>query len=131
MRLEKGYRAWGRELGPDVTPAEAGLRFTCRKDGSFRGAQAAAATSGRRVVSIVLDDPDARLWGGELLLADGVPTGHVTSAAYGPTLGRAVALGFVGDHTVGTVQVEVGGALYSAQIGVKAPYDPTSSRVKA
>jgi hypothetical protein len=29
------------------------------------------------------------------------------------------------------VRVEAGGALYSAQVGVRAPYDPTSSRVKA
>ncbi|MEV7908342.1 aminomethyltransferase family protein, partial [Streptomyces anulatus] len=139
MRLEKGYRAWGRELGPDVTPAEAGLTFTCRADGSFRGAAAALDTPARRVVSIVVDDPGVRLWGGERLLADGVPTGYVTSAAYGPTLGRAVALGFAGDGVVDaagrlardTVQVEVGDSLYSAQVGVKAPYDPTSSRVKA
>ncbi|MEV7011302.1 FAD-dependent oxidoreductase [Streptosporangium sp. NPDC051022] len=139
MRLEKGYRSWGRELGPDVTPAEAGLRSACRRDASFRGAGAAFGTPARRVVSIVLDDPAARLWGGETLLAGGVAVGHVTSAAHGPTLGRAVALGLVaapavdaaGNLVTDTVQVEVGDSLYSAEVGVKAPYDPTSSRVKA
>jgi len=29
LRLEKGYRAFGRELGPDTSPVEAGLSFTC------------------------------------------------------------------------------------------------------
>ena len=30
MRLEKGYRAFGRELTPDYGPIEAGLMFTCK-----------------------------------------------------------------------------------------------------
>ncbi|MFI6601586.1 FAD-dependent oxidoreductase [Nonomuraea sp. NPDC050536] len=131
MRIEKGYRAWSRELGPEVTPAEAGLRFTCRKSGGFRGADKALEPPSRRVVSIVLDDPDAHLWGGESLLADGAPVGYVTSAAYSPTLGRAVALGFVSDVSLGKCDVDVAGELYSAQISLKAPYDPTSARVKA
>ena len=29
LRLDKGYRAFGPELGPDRTPVEAGLTFTC------------------------------------------------------------------------------------------------------
>lgn len=131
MRIEKGYRAWSRELGPEVTPAEAGLRFTCKKEIPFRGQDKALETPARRVVSIVLDDPDVQLWGGESLLADGVPVGYVTSAAYSPTLGRAAALGFVADPAIGKLLVDVAGDLYSAQISLKAPYDPTSARVKA
>ena len=30
LRLEKGYRAFGRELTPDYNPVEAGLLFTCK-----------------------------------------------------------------------------------------------------
>ena len=30
MRLEKGYRAFGRELTPDYNPVEAGLTFACK-----------------------------------------------------------------------------------------------------
>ena len=29
LRLEKGYRAFGRELTPDYNPVEAGLLFAC------------------------------------------------------------------------------------------------------
>jgi 4-methylaminobutanoate oxidase (formaldehyde-forming) len=32
LRIEKGYRAWGRELTPHDTPLEAGLGFTVRLD---------------------------------------------------------------------------------------------------
>ncbi|NUR88797.1 MAG: aminomethyl transferase family protein [Nonomuraea sp.] len=105
MRIEKGYRAWG--------------------------ARHALETPSRKVVSIVLDDPAAHLWGGESLLAEGVPVGHVTSAAHSPTLGRAVALGLVAATAPDKVEVDVAGDLYSAQISPKAPYDPTSARVKS
>ena len=32
LRLEKGYRAWGRELSPDINPYEAGLGFAVKLD---------------------------------------------------------------------------------------------------
>src|SRR5690606_34632977 len=39
LRVEKGYRAWSRELTPDVTPFEAGLGFAVALDkpGGFSG----------------------------------------------------------------------------------------------
>ena len=42
LRLEKGYRAFGRELTPDYDPVEAGLLFTCklRTDIAFLGREA-------------------------------------------------------------------------------------------
>ena len=30
LRLEKGYRAWGSDIGPDHTPVEAGLGWACK-----------------------------------------------------------------------------------------------------
>src|SRR5262249_56063273 len=46
MRLEKGYRAYGRELTPDYGPVEAGLGFACklRTDISFLGREAGEKT---------------------------------------------------------------------------------------
>ena len=101
LRLEKGYRAWGRELSPDITPYEAGLGFAVALDkpGGFRGQAKLAALKGqvpsRRVASLVVDAPHTNLWGGELILRDGAPAGFVTSAAFGHTIGRPVALGIV------------------------------------
>ena len=37
MRLEKGCRAWSRELTPDYTPVEAGLVFACKLNTGTRG----------------------------------------------------------------------------------------------
>ena len=63
LRLEKGYRAFGRELTPDHSPVEAGLLFACklRTDVDFLGRAAveAARAAGprRRLVSVVLGTP--------------------------------------------------------------------------
>ncbi len=77
MRLEKGYRAFGRELTPEYNPVEAGLLFACKLRTSvpFLGREAVekARAEGpwRRLVSVVVDtglargdDPPLRFPGG-------------------------------------------------------------------
>ena len=106
MRLEKGYRAFARELTTETGPVAAGLTFACklRSDVDFLGRSAVEAARlsppARRVVSLVVDDPAAYLWGGELVLRDGEPAGQVTSAAWGATVGASVGLALVGDRRV-------------------------------
>ena len=101
MRLEKGYRAWGRELTPDDTPFQAGLGWAVKLDkpGGFIGhkalLEAKAKPLTRRLVSVVLEDREPLLWGGEALLRDGKPVGDLTSAGYGHTVGASVGLGYV------------------------------------
>ena len=100
LRIEKGYRAWGRELTPDDTPLQAGLGFTVRLDKpGFIGrdallAQRAQGVS-RRLLLFALDDPEAVAWGDEPIYRDAEVVGTLTSAAHGHTLGRAVAMGYV------------------------------------
>jgi 4-methylaminobutanoate oxidase (formaldehyde-forming) len=147
LRLEKAYRAFGRELTPDYNPVEAGLTFACKlgTGTGFLGREAVekAKSAGprRRLVSVVLDDPAVMMWGGELLLRDGEPAGQLTSAAYGETLGAAVGLAYLrdpgGDPVTGEFvrsgryEVNVGGQLTSAVVGLRAPYDPAGHKVKA
>ena len=105
LRLEKGFRAFGRELTPDYTPLEAGLVFATALSGEkdFLGRAALAERRERlrergprrRLVSFVVGDPDAMLWGGELVLRRGEPVGQVTSAAYGATVGASVGLAYL------------------------------------
>jgi 4-methylaminobutanoate oxidase (formaldehyde-forming) len=146
LRLEKGYRAWGRELSPDITPYEAGLGFAVALDkpGGFKGSAKLAALKGqvpsRRVVSLVVDAPHTNLWGGELILRDGAPAGFVTSAAFGHTIGRPVALGIVNAGNApltkewldaGRWEIDLAGDRHMASVSLKAPYDPASLRVKS
>ncbi|MFN9573452.1 MAG: FAD-dependent oxidoreductase [Betaproteobacteria bacterium] len=144
LRLEKGYRAWGRELSPDINPIEAGLGFALRKsDAPYRGREAVlrarAAGVQRRVVSLVVDAPHTNLWGNELILRDGQPVGFVTSAAFGHTVGQPVALGLItrtdglADAAwieAGRYEVDLAGERYAAAVSLRAPHDPTGAKVR-
>ena len=148
LRLEKGYRAFGRELTPDYNPVEAGLLFACKlkTDIGFLGRDAVekarAARPKQRLVSVILDDPAVMMWGGELLLRDGAAAGLVTSAAWGATLGASVGLAYVrrtgaadGDVVTpdyvrsGRYQVNVGGQICDARVSLRPLYDPDGEKV--
>ena len=146
MRLEKGYRAWGRELTPDDTPWQAGLGWAVKLDkpGGFIGrealVEARAKPLSRRLVSVVLEDREPLLWGGEALLRDGRPVGDLTSAAYGHSVGASVGLGYVkrADGAAidaawleaGRFEVDLAGTRLEAKVSLKAPYDPSGARIK-
>ena len=81
------------------------------------------------------------LWGGELLLRDGVPAGQLTSAAWGEALGGPVGLGYLRDPAGGVVsreflsagryQVNVGGELSTRPtVTLRPPFDPDNTRVR-
>ena len=97
----------------------------------------------RRLVSVVVDDPGGpapMLWGGELVLRDGVPVGQLTSAAWGEALAAPVGLGYVrhpdgGVLTAesargGTYQVSVGGRVCAATVTTRPPFDPAGARLQ-
>jgi len=146
LRLEKGYRAFGRELTPDHNPVEAGLLFACKLAGSaaFLGREAVekARADGprRRLVSVVLADAEVLAWGGELLLRDGEPAGQVTSAAWGESVGATVGLAYLRDPAgdpvtpgfvrAGRYEVNVGGRLVSATVGLRPPFDPDGTKLR-
>ncbi|WP_319452272.1 MULTISPECIES: FAD-dependent oxidoreductase [unclassified Mycobacterium] len=146
LRLEKGYRAFGRELTPNDDPVQAGLLFACKlkTDVDFLGRAAVekARADGprRRLVGFSVSSADPMLWGGELVLRDGVVAGQVTSAAWGETMGGCVGLAYLrssDDSPVtaqwigaGEYQVNVGGTRYPITVTLKAIYDPTNARIR-
>jgi glycine cleavage system aminomethyltransferase T/glycine/D-amino acid oxidase-like deaminating enzyme len=143
LRLEKGYRAFGRDLNPDLTPVEGGLLFATAlgarsgSDKDFLGRTALAAHrerlavpgERRRLVSFVLDDPEPMVWGGELVLRDGEPAGQVTSAAYGATVGASVGLALLradapvrqDDLDRSAFAIDLAGTTYPARLTLAAP----------
>ncbi len=145
LRMEKAYRAWGREVTIDDTPWEAGLGFAVRLDKpvSFLGREALLEqrerTLTKRLLTFVLEDEAALPWGDEPILRDGRVVGSVTSAAFGHTLGRAVAMGYVRDPggvdaayvAGGRFELDVAGDRIPARAGLAAPYDPHALRVKS
>ena len=145
LRMEKAYRAWGREVTIDDTPWEAGLGFAVRLDKRvpFLGREALLEqrerTLTKRLLTFVLEDEAALPWGDEPILRDGRVVGSVTSAAFGHTLGRAVAMGYVRDPggvdaayvAGGRFELDVAGDRIPARAGLAAPYDPRALRVKS
>jgi 4-methylaminobutanoate oxidase (formaldehyde-forming) len=146
LRLEKGYRAWSRELTPDITPYEAGLGFavSLEKPGGFIGREALVAAkakgaSTRRIVQFTVEDSEPMLWGGELILCNGTPVGEVRSAAYGHTLGCSVALALIdnpagvdrGFLETGRFEVELAGDRFAVTAHLAPAYDPKGARIKA
>ena len=138
MRLEKGYRAFGPELSPDYGPVEAGLLFATkhRTDIDFIGREALLAAKAnppqRRLVSWVAQESEPMLWGGELVLRDGVGIGQVTSAAYATTTGACVGLAYIRtDDLTGDWTINVGGHMVAVTVSRKAPYDPDNLRIRA
>jgi 4-methylaminobutanoate oxidase (formaldehyde-forming) len=143
LRLEKGYRAFGRDLNPDLTPLEAGLLFATAMSGragsdkDFLGRDALAAHrerlrepgERRRLVSFVVASPEPMVWGGELLLRDGVPAGQVTSAAYGATVDASVGLALLrtdravrqDDLDASSFAIDLAGELHPARVALAAP----------
>jgi len=144
LRVEKGYRAWGRELTPDYNPYEAGLSFAVKLDkGDFIGRDALIAAKAkppaRRLLSFVAASPETPIaHGGELILRDGQPVGEVTSAAYGHTVGGVVALGYavtggarVDDAWLAArFEIDIAGERVPVRASLKPPYDPAGARLK-
>ncbi len=145
LRLEKGYRHWGHDIGPDDTPVESGLAFICsfKKAVPFIGREAvekqkAAGTPTKRLVQFKLTDPNVLLYHNEPIFLDGKITGFVTSANYGHTLGAAIGMGYV-SHPGGVTpelianakfEIEVAGRKVRAEASLKPFHDPTSARMK-
>lgn len=138
LRLEKGYRHLGHDMGPFDDPVSAGLGFAVDRDKevAFAGRQALEQCGEdrlTRVIHVAMQDPDVRLWGEETLCVDGQPVGRLTSGAFGYTVGASVGLASVA-HSVdpddARLSVRVRGVDYPAR-GSRSPlYDPAGERVR-
>ena len=113
LRLEAGLPLHGHELGPGITPLQAGLGWVVGWDkGDFRGRAPLAAekergltrklrgltTEGRR-------PPRAE----QRVLIDGQPVGEVTSGNFSPMLEHGIALAFLPPDVAEGQPVEIEG----------------------
>ncbi len=100
LRFEAALTLYGQELGPDINPLEAGLKYFVSLDGDdFIGKDALVAARKRGL--------DKTLVGFEMLARgiartnyviydeEGDEAGYVTSGSHSPTLEKSIGLGFV------------------------------------
>ena len=99
LRLEAALPLHGHELGPGITPLQAGLGWVVAwNKETFRGREALASERDRgiaqRMIGIATEGrrpPRAD----NPILVDGQPLGVVTSGNFSPVLGHGIALGFL------------------------------------
>jgi len=143
LRLEKGYRAWGADIGPDHTPDEAGLGWAVKlKSGTdFRGRAAVEAQRAggvKKRLATFTAAPDVILSGRETIYRDGERCGWLSSGGYGHTIGKAIGMGYVRhpdgvtrDYVLGgTYELEVAGERAPAEVTLAPLYDRKGLRVK-
>lgn len=115
LRLEAGMPLYGQELGPGISPFEAGLGRVVKfdKPGDFtgRGALEAARDSAtRRLVGLRMTGRGIPRTGYPVYLpASPEPVGNVTSGTASPTLGQSIAMAYLpAAHAAVGTAVEVG-----------------------
>ena len=136
LRLERGFRSWGHDMGAMDDPFASGLGFAVSrtKNADFVGREALEGLRGlprdRRSVSLLLEDPATMLWHGEPVWVDGRPVGHVTSGGYGYTLGAPVGLAWTHGDVPGHAEVSVRGRMVGATLSLEPLYDPKGERAR-
>ena len=145
LRLEKGYRAWGADIGPDHSPVEAGLTWACKvKSGlPFLGRDAIVAQleSGvkKQLAGFSVLDPSVVLLGRETIYRNGQRVGWLSSGGYGYSVGASIGFGYVRNSNgvdaaylkSGQYELEVAGVRTPAKIHLNALYDPTNLKPKS
>ncbi|MEM9603098.1 MAG: FAD-dependent oxidoreductase [Pseudomonadota bacterium] len=145
LRIEKGYRHFGHDIGEVDTPLEAGLGFAVAFDKpDFIGrdvllAQREERPLKKRLVQFQLQDAQPLLYHAEPILLDGKIVGYTSSGNYGHHLGGAIAMGYVKldepvtAETVNTSNwsIRVAGRDIAATASFKPLYDPSNARIRA
>ncbi|MEM1149726.1 MAG: FAD-dependent oxidoreductase [Pseudomonadota bacterium] len=141
-RLEKGFKHWGHDLGPEVTPLEAGLGFTINWTKDFVGKDALEVqrTVGlsRRLVLMEVSG-DVLLLHDEPVFESGRHVGLTTSGGRGPRIGLNLCFAMVEtaqDETLvatcsRSFTVRVAGRDYPAKALRRPPFDPAGERMRA
>jgi len=148
LRMEKGYRHWGHDIGMDDTPLEAGLGFAVAwdKPGGFLGRDALLkqrerGPMRRRLVQVRLEgDNPPMLYHNEPIWRGDRIVGSITSGGYGHVVGASLGMGYVEAETEDTVtdawlaaeplEVEVAWRRYPARAQLGPWLDPKSLRIK-
>lgn len=138
LRIEKGYGSWGRDYSPEYWPHECGLGGLIRDDKMFLNKDAwmrIRHTAPREIMVLLeIDAGRADAQGGEpVFLPDGTPAGHVSSGAYGHSVGKSLAIAYLKAGLAGpgdAVDVAILGGATRAQVLARPPFDPDGVRLR-
>ncbi len=144
-RMEKGYRDYGHDIDNTDSVLEAGLGFAVdlKKPSGFLGKEAVLAKKGagpltRRLLQVLVTDPEPLLFHAEIVHRNKIPVGYVRAASYGHTLGGAVGLAMIDAKQPldqkwideGTWEIDIAGTRYPARASLRPLFDPENKRIK-
>ena len=145
LRLEKGYRAWGSDIGPDHTPLEAGLGWAVKFNSGipFLGREALDAQRANKLQKILgcftVEEPDIILLGRETIYRNGERVGWLTSGGFGHTIGKSIGYGYIRQPNggldeqfvrSGSYELEVATQRVPCAVRIGPLFDPKMERVK-
>ena len=145
LRMEKAYRDYGHDIDNTDSVLEAGLGFAVDlKKPGFIGrdavlAKKAAGPLTRRLVQLLVTDPEPLLFHAEVVHRNGRPVGYIRAASYGFTLGGAVGLAMIDagepiDQAyldAGAWEIDIAGRKFPARASLRPLYDPDMRRIKS
>ncbi len=145
LRMEKSYRAWGSDITPNDSPAEAGLGWAVKlkTDRDFIGREAsqkfAAEPPSKSFVGLTTQDESVVLVGRETILRNGEAVGYLTSGGYGYTIQKPIGYGYVRNHegvtddwlATGSYELVVAGEVMKATLVLEPLIDPKMLKIKA
>lgn len=144
LRLEKGYRAWGSDIGPDHSPFEASLGWALKLNNNipFLGREAAAHAKenplGKMLACFTVDDVESVLLGRETIYRNGERVGWLTGAGWGYTVKKNIGFGYVRNADgvdrdfvlSGSYELEVATERIPCDVHFEPLFDPSMSRVR-
>jgi len=144
LRLEKAYRAWSADIGPDHNPVQAGLGWAVdlASGKDFIGREAIVEQQQTPLVKslagFTLADRDVVLLGRETIYRNGERVGWLSSAGWGYTLETNIGLGYVRNKDgvdrdylqSGSYELEVAGERVPCELQLQPLYDPKMTRMK-
>ncbi len=141
LRLERGCRAWGSDIGPDHTPVEAGLGWAAKTESGedFLGRSAILRQRDRgvsKMLATFTTVPDVTLSGGETVIRNGERCGWLTSGGYGHWIGKSIGMGYVRDQSgvdrrhvlSGSYELEAATIRIPAEVTLAPLHDPRGAR---
>jgi len=139
LRVEKGYRYWSGDIGPDYTPYEAGLGFAVKLNkGNFIGRDALLKQKEngitKKLCCLIIDDSTAIAIGNEPVRYNDRVVGWITTASYGYSVQKSIAYAYLPIELakLGTrLDVEMLGERIGAVVAQDPQWDPKGERVKS
>ncbi len=137
MRLEKGWGVWTLEFRPDFDAVESGMDafINWKKDFVGKAATQAIRDAGpkQKLVTMTIDVDGIDVSNDEAILKDGKAVGYVSSGGYGHRAAQSMAMGYVAaEHAAPgtTLQVEILGEMYEAEVLGGPIYDPNGANMR-